>query len=68
MRIDRSQKAITLSAQRVAQIGYSAFMRGKRVVLAGVGNKIAAFFIRLIPNALLLAAVGKRMQNRDSVP
>ncbi len=68
MRIDRSQRVITLSAQRVAQIGYSGFMRGKRVVVAGLGNKIAAFFIRFIPHAFLLAAVDKRMQNRDRVP
>jgi hypothetical protein len=38
----------------VAQIGYDAFMRGERVVAAGIGNKIAVSLIRFVPNALLL--------------
>ena len=31
MRVDRSQQILTLTADRVAQIGYDGFMRGKRV-------------------------------------
>ncbi len=65
MRIDHSQRMIVVSAQRVAEIGYDGLVRGKRVVVAGIGNKIAAFFIRLVPHALLLAAVDKRMQSGD---
>ncbi len=65
MRMSRSMNLITLSADRVAQIGYRGFMRGKRVVIAGLANKIAVFFIRLIPNALLLRAVAMRT-TRDS--
>jgi uncharacterized protein len=65
MRIDGSQRLIVVSARRVAEIGYNGFVRGKRVVVAGVGNKIGAFFIRFIPHAFLLAAVDKRMRNRD---
>jgi len=60
MRMSRSMKPITLPADRVAQIGYRGFMRGKRVVIAGLGSKIAVFFMRLIPNALLLRAVAMR--------
>ena len=45
---------LTLSAERVAQIGYAGFMRGKRVVVAGVGNRVLASLLRLIPNRILL--------------
>jgi short-subunit dehydrogenase len=45
---------LTLSAERVAQIGYAGFMRGKRVVVAGVGNRVLASLLRLIPNRMLL--------------
>lgn len=51
-----------LPARRVAEIGYAAFMRGKRVVIAGTGNKIAMFFARLMPHALLLPLVADRMR------
>ena len=45
---------LTLSAERVAQIGYAGFMRGKRVVVAGTGNRVLASLLRLIPNRILL--------------
>ena len=47
---------------RVAQIGYDGFMRGKRVVIAGIGNRIAVFLMRFVPHALLLRAVDQRTQ------
>jgi hypothetical protein len=65
MRMSRSMNLITLPADRVAQVGYRGFMRGKRVVIPGLANKIAVFFLRLIPNALLLRAVAMRT-TRDS--
>jgi uncharacterized protein len=45
---------LSLPADRVARIGYRGFMRGQRVVVAGLSNRIAAFLLRLTPNALLL--------------
>ncbi len=45
---------LTLSAGRVAQIGYAGFMRGKRVVVAGAANWVLASLLRLIPNRILL--------------
>jgi uncharacterized protein len=45
---------LELPAGRVAQIGYDAFMRGERVVVAGIVNKIAVSLVRFVPNALLL--------------
>jgi hypothetical protein len=37
-------------------------VRGKRVVIAGVGNTVAMFFARLLPHALLLPLIANRMQ------
>ena len=61
MRVDRSQQILMLAADRVAQIGYDGFMRGKRVVVAGLANKIAVAFLRLTPHALMLPMVERRM-------
>jgi uncharacterized protein len=47
-------RMLELSAERVAQIGYDAFMAGKRVVIAGIGNRIVVSLMRLVPHALLL--------------
>jgi len=53
---------LALPARRVAEIGYDALMRGKRVVVAGFGNKIAVFFMRFLPHALLLPMMKARMR------
>ena len=63
MRVDRSQQILTLPADRVAQIGYDGFMRGKRVVVGGLGNKIAVALLRLMPHALVMPMVERHMQN-----
>ena len=53
-------RALQLSAERVAQIGYNAFMAGQRVVIAGIGNRIAVSLMRLVPNALILRLADQR--------
>lgn len=63
MRVDRSQQILTLTADRVAQIGYDGFMRGKRVVVAGLGNKIAVALLRLTPHALVMPMIERHMRN-----
>lgn len=60
MQLNAAARALELSAERVAQIGYDAFMRGKRVVVAGINNRIAVSLMRLVPNALLLRLVDQR--------
>jgi short-subunit dehydrogenase len=50
-------RLLELSAERVAQIGYDAFMAGQRVVIAGIGNRIVVSLMRLVPHALLLHLV-----------
>ena len=54
MQLPGIAKIFTLPPERVAEIGYAALMRGKRVVIAGAGNKIAVALMRFIPNAFLL--------------
>ncbi len=51
---DRMQDLLSLSAARVAQIGYDGFVRGRRVVVAGFGNRMIVFLLRLLPHAVLL--------------
>jgi hypothetical protein len=62
IRPDRSQEILELSAERVAQIGYGGFMRGKRVIVAGAGNRLVVFLLRLVPNALLLPIIDRRQR------
>jgi short-subunit dehydrogenase len=59
-----SQQILTLPADRVAQIGYDGLMRGKRVVVAGLGNKIAVALLRLTPHAWVMPAVERHMRVR----
>jgi hypothetical protein len=60
--IDRSQQILALPPDRVAQLGYDGFMRGKRVVVAGLGNKIAVALLRLTPHGLVMPVVDQRMR------
>jgi hypothetical protein len=62
MRVDRSQQILTLPADRVAQIGYDGLMRGKRVVVAGLANKLAVALLRLTPHALVLPIIERNMR------
>jgi short-subunit dehydrogenase len=66
MQADRSQQLLTLTADRVAQIGYDGFMRGKRVVVAGLANKIAVALLRLTPHALVLPMIERHMRDPHS--
>jgi len=50
-------RMLELSAERVAQIGYDAFMADQRVVIAGIGNRVLVSLMRLMPHALLLRLV-----------
>jgi short-subunit dehydrogenase len=59
---------LALPARRVAEIGYGGFMRGKRVVIAGAGNRAAVFFARLVPHALLLPVIERRMRSASNPP
>jgi uncharacterized protein len=60
VQLNSAASSLELPASRVAQIGYDGLMRGKRVVVAGIGNKIAVSFLRFVPNTLLLRLVDQR--------
>jgi len=55
---------LTQSAGKVARDGYRGLMNGKRMVLPGLGNKLVALAIRLVPRRLLLRAVDSRQSKR----
>jgi len=56
-------RIFSLPADRVARLGYRGFMRGKRVVVAGLGNRIAVLLLRFTPNALLLPIMDQDMRD-----
>jgi uncharacterized protein len=62
MRVEGAQAILTVTPDRVAQIGYDGFMRGKRVVVAGFLNTIAVALLRFMPHALLMPIVEQRMR------
>ena len=57
-------RMLALSARRVARIGYRGFMRGERVVVAGIPNRIVASLLRFMPHGLLLSGADQRGRER----
>jgi short-subunit dehydrogenase len=49
---------------RVAEAGYRALMRGKRLVIPGIPNKLVTLLPRFAPRDWLLAATAKRQRAR----
>lgn len=47
-------------AAEVAAIGYRAMMRGRRVVVPGLGNMLLTFSVRLSPRTMV-ASIGRKM-------
>ncbi len=62
-RNQRTPRILELSAERVARLGYDGFMRGKRVVVAGLANRIAVSLLQLTPNALVLPIAQRGMRD-----
>jgi hypothetical protein len=48
----RSVFTPVMDAERVSAIGYKALMKGKRVVVPGIVNKMQVFMVRFIPRRL----------------
>jgi len=65
LRHERGQGLLTLSAARVAEIGYRGFMQGRPLVVPGFLNKVVILLPRLLPRAVVLRLMGIRKQNRD---
>jgi uncharacterized protein len=60
----RSPSFLAVSAARVAEAGYRGLMRGRRLVVPGIGNKIVTFLPRLLPRPLLLDILAARQKRR----
>ena len=54
---DQSQLLLARSAEQIAREGYDAFMRGQRVIVPGIPNRVAGALPRFMPRALVLRAV-----------
>jgi short-subunit dehydrogenase len=59
---------LLVSAARVAQAGYRGLMRGERIVVPGIGNKIVTFLPRILPRPLLLSILAARQRRRTPSP
>ncbi len=55
--VSRLPALLARSAERVAREGFEGFKRGRRVVIIGTANKIAAFMPRVLPRSLVLGLV-----------
>lgn len=55
---------LVVPVERVARAGYRGLMAGKRVVIPGLGNKIASLLPRFVPRSLMLQAVYRRQRRR----
>jgi short-subunit dehydrogenase len=53
-------KFMSRSARRVANDGYDGLMRGKRVVIPGFDNQVAALLPKFLPRGTLLSLVSRR--------
>ncbi|MFC2087563.1 SDR family NAD(P)-dependent oxidoreductase [Bacteroidota bacterium] len=51
-----------MEASKLAEIGYTALMKGKRVVVPGVSNKILVFMVRFIPRNLVTRLSGSMVE------
>ena len=60
---------LAVSAERVAEAGYRGLMRGQRVVVPGLANKLlAALAPRFVPRGILLAQLDARQLKRANQP
>ncbi len=55
---------LTMGARGVAEYGYRAMMRGERVAIPGVFNRLGAFATRLAPRRLLTKLARLAQENR----
>lgn len=55
---------LNASAAKVALAGYRGLMRGKRIVLPGLGIRAIPFLLRFVPRGFVLMMVGLIQRNR----
>jgi short-subunit dehydrogenase len=57
---------LTQTAEQVAEQGYRGLMRGQRVVIPGLANRLVALALRVVPRSIVLAMVDARQAKRRS--
>jgi uncharacterized protein len=57
-------RALACTPERVARAGYAGLMRGRRLVVPGVGNKFIALMPRFLPRGLMLRLIAKNQRPR----
>ena len=62
----RPTPVLPVSAERVAEEGYAGLMAGRRLVIPGFANKVAAFLPRIVPRGAVLSLVGARQKRRQA--
>jgi uncharacterized protein len=64
--------SLSRTAEQVAAAGYAGLMRGRRVVIPGVGNKAVALLAWLTPHRVMLEIIARsqaqRMDGADGAP
>jgi short-subunit dehydrogenase len=64
VRADTAPQLLTQSAERVAEAGYRALMRGRALAVPGALNRVAIALSRFAPTALLLSVIERRQAQR----
>lgn len=59
-----SPAVLTMSAAQVAKAGYRGLMRGRRVVVPGLGNKIVTAIVRVAPHKPVIAVASRELRRR----
>jgi short-subunit dehydrogenase len=57
---------LTQTAEQVAEVGFRGLLRGERVVIPGLMNRVALLGIRAAPRAALLKVIGATQSRRRS--
>jgi hypothetical protein len=60
----RAPGRLTQSAEEVAEAGFRGLMRGKRMVVPGLANKVVLLAARFLPRRIVLRLVGGRQRKR----
>jgi short-subunit dehydrogenase len=64
MSVDALPPLLTRSAEQVAKDAYRGLMQGRRVVVPGAANRVAATAIRLTPHRILLDLIARQQRAR----
>ena len=60
MRLSGATRLLEVPTNRVARAGFDGLMAGKRLVVPGLGNKLATFLPRILPRAAVLRLADAR--------